>query len=378
MFNSKEIRIISITSLSVSLAYFFGSLIDSNAGVVASILALITLRTSLQKSINEGIGHLFATIIGIIFSLLISFIELFQFISISISIIISFLVSKFLKLGNDAVINISITMLIILAPGGGANAFYDRLFGTIIGVIIAIFASFFMLKSNPISRTNKLVANQLEECADLLNKIAEDLPGSEKEFQENLIKARLLVLKLEDIRSQANEAFMFSRWYKWSDNTKAEDAFYRFVQSEHITLQVRLISRNLLDQFEKGLPTDNVFLNEIKSSIKNSAKIVLEQAHSVKVNSFNNAKLHKIDELFKNTNQFSEKLLKLDDPELISLTGSTATALNRINIALTGGNFATDIQPYLPKEESEFTNIIYQSINDSKNNIKTFIRKLFK
>lgn len=376
--SKNDIRIALVTTFAVTLSFFLAAFIDYNASVVASILALITLRVSLHKSVNEGFGHIIATIIGVFLAFILSFFNINHIILVTFAILLSFVITKLIRLNNDAITNISITLLILLAPGSTINSFYDRLFGTLIGVFIAIIASYFMLNTNPISRTNNLVAKQLDDCANLLFKISDSIYKGDEYYKNNLLKARTLVENLTIIREQANEAYAFSRWFRWSDIQKADHSFYRFVQAQHITLQVRLISRNIIDLNDLKKIEKNSYYDELKDSLLLASNTIIEQSNTVKVTYVNKSKLNSLDKLLSDTSNFYEKTIKLDDPELLALNGATTIALNRIITALTEKNFVTDINNYFPDLNNDIPNIIYNKIKNKRNFIKNIFKKVYK
>jgi len=374
--SKNDIRIALVTTFAVTLSFFLAAFIDYNAAVVASILALITLRVSLHKSVNEGFGHIIATIIGVFLAFILSYFAINHIFLVFSAILLSFLITKILKLNNDAITNIAITLLILLAPSSTINSFYDRLFGTLIGVFVAIIASYFMLNTNPISRTNILVAKQLDDCANLLFKISDSIYKGDEYYKNNLLKARALVENLTNIREQANEAYAFSRWFRWSDIQKADHSFYRFVQAEHITLQVRLISRNIIDLNDLKKVEKNSYYDELKNSLLLASNTIIEQSNTIKVTHVNKAKLNSLDKLLSDTSNFYEKTIKLDDPELLALNGATTIALNRIITALTEKNFVTDINNYFPDLNNDIPNIIYNNIKNKRKFIKNIFKKI--
>jgi uncharacterized membrane protein YgaE (UPF0421/DUF939 family) len=373
--SKNDIRIALVTTFAVTLSFFLAAFIDYNAAVVASILALITLRVSLHKSVNEGFGHIIATIIGVFLAYILSYFTINHIFLVFSAILLSFLITKVLKLNNDAITNISITLLILLAPGSTINSFYDRLFGTLIGVFVAIIASYFMLNTNPISRTNILVAKQLDDCANLLFKISDSIYKGDEYYKNNLLNARTLVENLTIIREQANEAYAFSRWFRWSDIQKADHSFYRFVQAEHITLQVRLISRNIIDLNDLKKVEKNSYYDELKNSLLLASNTIIEQSNTIKVTHVNKARLNSLDKLLSDTSNFYEKTIKLDDPELLALNGATTIALNRIITALTEKNFVTDINNYFPDLNNDIPNIIYNNIKNKRKFLKNIFKK---
>lgn len=235
-----------------------------------------------------------------------------------------------------------------------------------------------MLNTNPISRTNNLVAKQLDDCANLLFKISDSIYKGEEYYKNNLLKARTLVENLTIIREQANEAYAFSRWFRWSDIKKADHSFYRFVQAEHITLQVRLISRNIIDLNDLKKVEKNSYYDELKNSLLLASNTIIEQSNTIKVTHVNKAKLNSLDKLLSDTSNFYEKTIKLDDPELLALNGATTIALNRIITALTEKNFVTDINNYFPDLNNDIPNIIYNNIKNKRKFINKILNKIIK
>jgi hypothetical protein len=147
------------------------------------------------------------------------------------------------------------------------------------------------------------------------------------------------------------------------------------VQAEHITLQVRLISRNIVDLNEVKKIVKNSYHDELKNSLLLASNTITEQSNSVKVTYINKAKLNSLDKLLSDTTNFYDKTLKLDDPELLALNGATTIALNRIITALTEKNFVTDISNYLPDLNDDIPNKIYNNIKNKRKIFKKYFKK---
>ena len=251
------IQRILVTAIAASVSWLAGNQALPNGGLVAAIVATLTVRISLNKSIREGVGQLLGTAIGVATALIsIEFLG-FGVATVFVTVILSLVASRALHLGEVASINVPITALIVLGPGLAESTALHRTVSTLIGTSIAIVFSYFAHPKTPAGRTIDRISGLAEKCAQLLGEMAETvLMGYSQEIAGSILaKARLLVEEIPQVRAQALEARSYARWFPTAKRDVAEDLYARGLAVEHTVVQVRTIARTLFDSaFEKALP----------------------------------------------------------------------------------------------------------------------------
>ena len=238
-----------VTTAAVTTAWLLGGAVNRSDGLVAAILAAVTLRVSLQASLSEGAIQLIGTAIGVGVAFITMGVVGNGAIAVALTTAASFTVAHMLRLGDGGVINIVITALIVLGPGMPTNTALDRTVGTAIGVAVALLFSYWAHPSTPVERTQELLASLSFDAAKLLTEVAKGLQTrySSNQASDWLEQARALTNKVNDARYQAEEAVLYSRWSPIASKDEADAVFARFVAVDHLVVQVRNIARTVYD-----------------------------------------------------------------------------------------------------------------------------------
>lgn len=276
---------ILVTAIAASVSWLAGNQALPNGGLVAAIVATLTVRISLNKSIREGAGQLLGTAIGVATALIaIDFLG-FGVATVFVTVILSLVASRALHLGEVASINVPITALIVLGPGLAESTAWHRTVSTLIGTSIAIVFSYFAHPKTPAGRTIDRISGLAEKCAQLLGEMAESiLSGYSLDIASSILaKARLLIEEIPQVRSQALEARSYARWFPAAKRDVAEDLYARGLAVEHTVVQVRTIARTLFDSaFEKALP-ENTNRN-LAMALSSASYLISMEAKAVRQN----------------------------------------------------------------------------------------------
>ena len=276
---------IFVTAVAASVSWLVGNQALPNGGLVAAIVATLTVRISLNKSIREGAGQLLGTSIGVATALIaIDFLG-FGVATVFVTVILSLVASRALHLGEVASINVPITALIVLGPGLAESTALHRTVSTLIGTSIAIGFSYFAHPKTPAGRTIDRISGLAEKCANLLGEMAEAvISGYTQEVASSVLaKARLLIEEIPQVRAQALEARSYARWFPAAKRDVAEDLYARGLAVEHTVVQVRTISRTLFDSaFEKALP-DNTN-RSLAMALSSASYVIGLEAKAVRQN----------------------------------------------------------------------------------------------
>ena len=243
------IQQVLVTAIAAAIAWQAGDRAFTNGGLVAAVVASLTVRSSLHKSAREGLGQIVGSTVGAGAAL----ISLHYFgsgvVTVGITVLISLVAARALHLGEVATINVPVTALIVLGPGLSETTASKRLISTLIGAAIAIALSTFAHPKTPAGRTIDRISSLTERCAALLAQMAEGLIDgySLDDSGRWLARARLLTEEIPSIRNQVIEARVFAKWLPASRSANAEKLYLRAIAVEHMIVQTRATSRILYD-----------------------------------------------------------------------------------------------------------------------------------
>ena len=243
------IRKVLVASAAAATSWIIGDQLVPNGGLVAAIVCALSIRISIYKSVREGFGQLIGTAIGASIALLTVHLFSFGFIAVGTTVLLCSVVARALRLGEVASVNVPVTALIVLGPGLSESTAVHRLSSTLIGAIIAIAFSYFSHAKTPAGRTIDQISRIGKKSADLLIEMSEGYASSFNQKQAGtwLVKARLLVEEIPDLRSQAIEAREYAKWSPLSEEEEADSLYINGIAVEHMVVQVRTIARRIFD-----------------------------------------------------------------------------------------------------------------------------------
>ena len=243
------IQQVVVTALAAAISWQVGDLALKNGGVVAAIVATLTVRSSLHKSTREGLGQVVGSSVGAGAALIALHFFGLGIITVALTVLISLTAARVLHLGEVAAINVPVTALIVIGPGLSQTNAANRLISTLIGAGIAIVASIFAHPKTPAGRSIDRISSLTDRCAMLNSQMAEGVADhySQERAGRWLARTRLLAEEIPSIRNQALEARVFAKWLPVVRSENAERLYLRGVALEHIIIQTREISRALFD-----------------------------------------------------------------------------------------------------------------------------------
>jgi Aromatic acid exporter family member 1 len=243
------IQQVLVTSIAAAVAWQIGDKAFTNGGLVAAVVASLTVRSSLHKSTREGLGQIVGSTVGAGAAL--GALHYFGsgLVTVGITVLISLVAARALHLGEVATINVPVTALIVLGPGLSETTASKRLLSTLIGAAIAIVLSTFAHPKSPAGRTIDRICSLTDRCAGLLAQMAEGLIDgySLDEAGRWLARARLLVEEIPSIKNQVVEARVFAKWLPAARSANSEKLYLRSIAVEHMIVQTRATSRILYD-----------------------------------------------------------------------------------------------------------------------------------
>ncbi len=243
------IQQVLVTAIAAAVAWQVGDSVLKHGGLVAAIVATLTVRSSLHKSTREGVVKLLVHPWALVqlywlFTSLVLVLLLLES-----PFLLSLVAARILHLGEVAAINVPVTALIVIGPGLSETNAANRLTSTIIGAVIAIIFSTFTHPKTPAGRTIDRISSLTDRCAALLAQMAKGL-SEEYTLDEAgrwLARSRLLAEEIPSIRNQVIEARVFAKWLPASRTENAEKLYLRGIAVEHMIVQVRATARILYD-----------------------------------------------------------------------------------------------------------------------------------
>ena len=192
-----------VTAAAAAVAWQVGDLAFKNGGLVAAIVASLTVRISLHKSTREGFGQILGTAIGAGTALASVSIFGFGWVTVGITVVLCSVAARAMHLGEVASINVPVTALIVIGPGITENNAEHRMYSTLIGAGIAILFSYFAHPKTPAGRTIDQIASLGRKSAELLGQMAQGVAKgyTQDEAGNWLAKARLLVEEIPRVLS---------------------------------------------------------------------------------------------------------------------------------------------------------------------------------
>lgn len=242
--NAPYFRLAVLSSLAATLAYFIGSNTPQISGTTAAITAIISIRHTFHDSIRES----FSQIVGVLVGGTVAFLFIqtigFNWFVFMVSVFSTFITARLLKLGEEGAIAIAITVMLVIGQNSTETALgtlEQRFLGVLLGVSLAVVASYFIRKGTPHSRALRAGISQSLAMVNLLNRIAVKLALEPDSITRDmsrawLVEAKKIVQDLVEITAQAENAVAGTGWSPILDR-KETQAVLKQVQKTKITAE---------------------------------------------------------------------------------------------------------------------------------------------
>ena len=316
LFTNRKIwvRQIVVASLAAGAAWLVGEQAFDGGGLVAAIVCSLSIRISLYKSVREGLGQILGTAIGAGVALTTVYFFNFGVIAVATTVLFCSVVARGLHLGEVASVNVPVTALIVIGPGISSSTAEHRLYSTLIGAAVAIVFSYFSHASTPAGRTIDQITRLGKKSAELLGVMAEGVASgySQDEAGKWLLRARILIEEIPNVRSQALEAKRYARWSPLAEADEADALYLRGVAMEHTVVQVRTIARTLFDSAVAGGVTQ--FANrQIGAALSATSYAISTKVESIESQSAGQRALNIAEELRLAADTLAEELIAEND-----------------------------------------------------------------
>ncbi len=276
-------RLAVLTSFAGAISYWIGARTPNVSGVTAAITALVSVRHTFHGAIRESYFQVLGVLIGgtLAFSLL----KFFGFNSfvVMLAIFSCFVTARYLRLGEEGAIAISITMILVIGPTVSTTAIETRFFGVLLGASLAIAVSFFVHKGSPHDRALKAGISQSFAMSALLQKISETLAESngavDRSHARNwLAQAEFISNEISDIKENAVSALNGSHWSPIIDRKEAQAVVDQIEMTEATAGTVINICRELVLTTGSSQQIPALLATALAGVLSATADVISDQA----------------------------------------------------------------------------------------------------
>lgn len=329
------LRIGLFSAFSVATAYLIGiSLPNFVDPTVAAILALVTIRPTLHEAVREGFVQVAGTVVGAMLGLLVINAFGFNILTLSLLVVVSFLLAWILKLGEEGAVAIGITLILINGPlFQDIHAVEGRLFGVVVGAIVALFYSYWILPGKPHQRALQDVVKQGIAVASILKSVGEKMQRKELTIEivnENIYKIDSIMSKIVTLKDDAKDAVEGSKWSPILNREEAELVLQQVIMTEMVSTNVYSI---LLDihrflRLEASLGESSRL--DLSSLVLKTAESIAHQANTAVLKPASKISQYTKDSLIDKKKKAANRLKGSSDTQSIVLGGSILSDLTKI------------------------------------------------
>jgi len=206
-----------LSAFAAAAAYGIGSAVPMVSAVVAAITALIAVRPTLHASIQEALRQVLGVVIGAVVAFAALELVGFSVVALFAAILVCFLVAGWLKIGEDGALAVGVTVILVVGPHFNTVSIETRLFGVVLGSLIALITSYFARPGTPHARALADATTQGDRSAKLLLDVADRLalqhgPVSAVVAQDWLDQAEDIQQQIDRIAVAAEDAVEGAQW----------------------------------------------------------------------------------------------------------------------------------------------------------------------
>jgi len=320
-YKQQTVRTAVIAAVASSMAYLIALFIPFVDPYVAGIITLIAMRPTFHEAIQESWRQVVGTLLGALLGLGLAYLFPFNFLTLLIVVSFAFLIGWVLKLGDEGAIAIAVTVLIITPTVTNIEGIETRFFGVILGAVLALAASYFILPGTPATRINDKNSEHMIEINKIFSIISKKLYSNEVTIEETekwKTQAYALVDKVIENKTEADE---FILAVKWSPTVTRQDA-------QHSLDNVNNTHKQIMGLVKIIKSINKAVKNNI--DLPHTAKINIAELMDKKANKTTSAKNDK-----EYTEIAKKKALsivrKLDDTQAIIIGTSIINDIDDIN-----------------------------------------------
>lgn len=211
------VRTALLSAAAAALAYGIGSALAPVSAVVAAITALIAVRPTFHASVQEALRQVLGVVIGAGVALAALKLIGFSAIALFAALLACFVVASWLKIGADGAVAVGVTVILVVGPHVNTEAVETRVYGVLVGSLVALVTSFFARPGAPHERALAAIVAQAEASSKLLGAIATSMqdqqgPVAEATARQWLDQSRAILRSTREILLDAQDAVDGAQW----------------------------------------------------------------------------------------------------------------------------------------------------------------------
>jgi hypothetical protein len=277
------VRLALLSALAATIGYVVGATSPHISPVVAAITALITIRPTFHASIQEALRQT----LGVVLGALIAFAALnligFSGAALFLAVLAVFLTAHLLRLGEEGAIAVSVTVILVVGPHFNTQAIETRLFGVLLGSLIALVVSYFTRPGTPHGRALDAVLAEGERISRLLTTIGHTLAAGQGEVplvaaQQWLDEAEDILARTLQTRHAAEDAVTGAGWSPMIGRDEAQAVLSQVRITEAMAVTLLGMCRDLAAAAEHHQPMPAPLASSLSDVFLATAGAVTQQS----------------------------------------------------------------------------------------------------
>jgi len=342
------VRVTVLATLSTVTAYGIGLLFNEWVSpIIAAILALAAIKPTFYDTVRETVRQIVGTVVGALFGLYLINYFGFELWTLAVITLISFIAGWLLKLRAEGGITIAVTILLVIGPiGGDALQTEQRVAGVIIGALCALMASFFIIPGHPHKRVLDETINNNKQVSKLLRTIADvfrDGKVSLNLADSWLVKINTIIGDINDNKEEVRIALADSKWSPLLRQKDVESVVEQVNITRNNALTVKSICEAIAKAFQYDVKMPTEAGETIGKMLFEASEGIREQGRRAKDSPAAKVDYSEVKAIRNKRKKVANEIKKLDDTQLIILSGTLVHETTKIKDTISTGSIKTDI-----------------------------------
>ena len=243
-------RVAVLSAAAAATAYGLGSLSPHVSAVVAAITALVTVRPTFHSSLREALRQVLGVVIGAAFAFAALELVGVSVLALFVAIVACFVTASLLRLGEEGAVAVGVTVILVVGPHFSTQAIETRLFGVLVGSLLALVVSYFTRPGTPHGRALADVVEQGDRASALLTNIGHALTDRDGHLAAALAdrwldEAEDILARTTETKHLAEDAVAGARWSPMIGHAEAQAVLAQVKLTEATAITLVNMCRDL-------------------------------------------------------------------------------------------------------------------------------------
>ncbi len=250
---------IMVTSVAAAVAWAAASVVGIAAPVPAAVASVLTVALSLNRSLRTGVSLVAATAAAMIAAFALYQVWGLHVWTAGVLVAVSLVIGRVMRLGSDGSLQVPAMALFVYVLGEGItnDVVVQRIFATLIGVVVGVVFSFIAHPERPQERVTEQLSDISYRLGALLVQIGRDTSDgcTRRQAAEWLTASRSLAVEVRKMGETLDDLAMGSPMMAnaaRSRPTRGQAIRDQFTVISQTTAQVNDIARGLFDATARG------------------------------------------------------------------------------------------------------------------------------